>query len=93
LSEPLTYSISEAAEAIGVGRNSAYELVRRGELRSVRVGRRVLIPRDVVREFLGIHPGVPAAVNVAHPREPEEVTYVVTVRRVPLELRRSLFRT
>ncbi len=37
---PLLVSIHEAAHRIGIGRDRCYELVRRGELRSVLVGRR-----------------------------------------------------
>jgi excisionase family DNA binding protein len=83
MSGRLTYSIDEAAEAIGVGRGSAYELVRRGNLRTVRVGRRVLVPRDAVLEFLGLEHEQEAASPKATPEPaPDEVTYLVTIRRV-----------
>lgn len=83
MSERLTYSIDEAAEAIGVGRGSAYELVRRGDLRTVRVGRRVLVPREAVRDFLGLRHKQGAASASAMPEAaPDEVTYLVTIRRI-----------
>jgi excisionase family DNA binding protein len=43
--EPLTVSVVDAARMLGISRAFAYELVARGELPSVRLGRRVVIPR------------------------------------------------
>jgi len=37
---------------LGIGRNIAYELVRSGRLRSIRVGRQVRIPKNALIEFL-----------------------------------------
>ena len=37
-------SVSEAAEWLGISRAFAYELVARGDIPSIRLGRRVLIP-------------------------------------------------
>ena len=37
---------------LGIGRNTAYELVRSGQIRSIRIGRKIRIPRDAVAEFL-----------------------------------------
>ena len=51
--QKLTVSVDEAARLLGIGRNKAYELVRTGELRHVRAGRRVIIPRRALDEFLG----------------------------------------
>lgn len=39
------FCVTEAAEVLGISRALAYELVRRGELPSVRLGRRVVVPR------------------------------------------------
>jgi excisionase family DNA binding protein len=50
--EALTYTPKQAAKVLGVGRDKAYELLRSGELRSVRVTRRWLIPREAITEFL-----------------------------------------
>jgi excisionase family DNA binding protein len=42
--EPLLISVREAATRLGIGRDTAYALVAEGRLRSLRLGRRVLIP-------------------------------------------------
>ncbi|MDP2859330.1 MAG: helix-turn-helix domain-containing protein [Bacillota bacterium] len=83
MSECLTYTVGEAAKAIGVGRSLAYELVRRGDLRTVHVGRRILVPRDAVRDFLGLgQEQAPASPGAARENGSDEVTYLVTIRRV-----------
>lgn len=54
----LTLTVDEAAELLGISRSLAYELVRIGELPSLRLGRRILIPRrafyELVEEPLGV---------------------------------------
>ena len=40
----LTLSVPEAAELLGISRALGYELVARGELPSLRLGRRVVVP-------------------------------------------------
>jgi len=37
-------TVDEAAEALGISRSHAYELVRTGDLPSVRLGRRLVVP-------------------------------------------------
>lgn len=49
---PLTYTVSEAASLLGISRNSAYEAVRVGDLPSIRLGRRILIPRRRLEHLL-----------------------------------------
>jgi len=41
----LVLTVSEAAAALGISRTHAYELVARGELPSLRLGRRIVVPR------------------------------------------------
>ncbi|HUY06756.1 MAG TPA: helix-turn-helix domain-containing protein, partial [Acidimicrobiales bacterium] len=48
----LTMSVSEAAEWLGISRAFAYELVARGELPSIRLGRRVLVPTKRLFDFV-----------------------------------------
>ena len=48
----LTMSVEEAGEALGVSRGLAYELVARGELPALRLGRRWVIPRRALEQML-----------------------------------------
>lgn len=48
----LTYTVDEAAQLLGISRNSAYEAARRGEIPTIRVGRRTLVPRSRLDELL-----------------------------------------
>lgn len=41
----LVMTVEEAAEVLGISRGLAYELVRRGELPALRLGRRLVVPR------------------------------------------------
>ena len=50
--QPLLLSVQEAAKILGIGRDATYRLVHSGELRSVRVGRHILVPRTELLEFI-----------------------------------------
>ena len=51
--EAATVSVSHAAELLGIGRNLAYELARRGELPgALRLGRRIVVSRKALDAFL-----------------------------------------
>ncbi len=47
-----TLTVDETASALGISRNAAYEGVRRGEIPSIRVGRRLLVPRAALERML-----------------------------------------
>ena len=47
-----TLTVEEAAEVLGIGRLLAYEAARRGELPTIRVGRRLLVPRRALDALL-----------------------------------------
>lgn len=49
---PVTLRVEKLMPILGIGRNIAYELVRSGRLRSIRVGRQVRIPKNALIEFL-----------------------------------------
>jgi excisionase family DNA binding protein len=49
---PLLLSIKSAAEHLGISRSALYELIGTGEIKHLRIGRRVLISRDALREFI-----------------------------------------
>jgi excisionase family DNA binding protein len=50
---PLTMTVEQAAKLLGVGRGTAYEAARRGELPTVKLGRRLLVPRAALMRMLG----------------------------------------
>jgi excisionase family DNA binding protein len=50
--EPMTYTVDEIAALMRIARNSAYDGVRSGEIPSIRVGRRYLIPRERFHAWL-----------------------------------------
>lgn len=47
-----TLTVAEAGQALNLGRQSIYELIRTGRLRAIHVGRKIIIPRDAIDEFL-----------------------------------------
>ncbi|HML93252.1 helix-turn-helix domain-containing protein [Methyloceanibacter sp.] len=47
-----TATIPEAAEKLGIGRNQAYEAARRGEIPTIRIGKRVLVPLAALERLL-----------------------------------------
>ena len=49
---PLILSVDELAKILGIGRNTAYDLIRCGRIRSVRIGHEIRIPKDSLLEFL-----------------------------------------
>lgn len=49
---PVTLRVEELMPILGIGRNIAYELVRSGRLRSIRVGRQVRIPKQALIDYL-----------------------------------------
>ena len=49
---PLTLRVEDLMPILGIGRNTAYELVRSSQIRSVRIGRQLRIPKEAVQEYL-----------------------------------------
>jgi excisionase family DNA binding protein len=48
----LVVTVTEAAELLGISRGLAYELARAGQLPSLRLGRRLVVPRAALLEWL-----------------------------------------
>jgi excisionase family DNA binding protein len=51
-SDRLVYSVAEAAALLGISRAFAYELVTRGELPFISLGRRRLVPKVALLALL-----------------------------------------
>jgi excisionase family DNA binding protein len=50
--EPIVISVPEAARLAGLSRQSAYEAARRGDIPTIRIGRRILVPREKLIRLL-----------------------------------------
>ena len=49
---PLTLRVEDLMPILGIGRNTAYELVRSGQVRSVKIGRQIRVPKEAVIDYL-----------------------------------------
>lgn len=52
IEERYCITVPEAAKKLGISRNFAYELVKRGELPVIRFGKRLLIPKVALEKML-----------------------------------------
>jgi len=59
--ELLTYSVEDVAAMLGIARGKAYEHVRSGEIPSIRMGRRLLVPRARFHAWLNGQTQLPPA--------------------------------
>jgi len=55
--EPLAVTVPEAARLLGVSPALAYELIARGDLNAVRLGRRLVVPVASLRDLIGTADG------------------------------------
>lgn len=53
---PATMTIPEVAELLGVSRSAGYRAVARGEIPTIRIGRRLLVPTAKLYTLLGLLP-------------------------------------
>ena len=49
---PLLLNVDEAAQALRLSRSLLYELIRSGQLRTVKAGRRRLVPVSALAEYV-----------------------------------------
>ena len=49
---PLTLRVEDLVSILDIGRNTAYEMVRCGTIRSIRIGKQLRIPKDALVEYL-----------------------------------------
>ncbi|MFC1945973.1 helix-turn-helix domain-containing protein [Chloroflexota bacterium] len=52
ITERLTLTVDEAAQALGLSRNSCYQAVETKAIPSIRIGKRILIPRFALEKLL-----------------------------------------
>ncbi len=48
----LALRVEDLMPILGIGRNTAYKLVRSGKIKSIRIGRKIRIPKAEVLAFL-----------------------------------------
>ena len=47
-----TTTVPKAAKALGIGRNQGYEAARRGEIPTIKIGKRILMPTAALERLL-----------------------------------------
>lgn len=51
-----TASVDELKVVLGIGRSQAYDFVRQGGIKTLRIGTRILIPTSAIRSMLESNP-------------------------------------
>ncbi len=54
MAKKITGTVDEAAEALDISRNSAYEGVKKGQIPAIRVGKRILVLWGPLMRKLGV---------------------------------------
>ena len=52
MNEKLTLSVEEAGKLLGVSRQVAYQLIHRPDFPTIHIGRRMLIPKKQLEEWM-----------------------------------------
>lgn len=52
-----TRTVEETRKILGLGRATTYDAIKTGEIESIRVGRRILVPTSWLEQKLGLSPG------------------------------------
>lgn len=56
----------DTARLLGVGRNAVYQAARRGDFRTIRVGKRILVPKSEIRRLLNVRPATTHGGRTGH---------------------------
>ncbi len=51
----VTLTVPEAARLLSISRSTAYSAAKAGQLPTIRLGRRLVVPTHALRELLGLH--------------------------------------
>jgi len=70
---PALLSTTDAARRLAIGRSALYGLIAEGELRTIKVGRRRLVPADALAEFVQAQGEAASSHREAAPREERRV--------------------
>lgn len=50
--ERLTHTVPEAGQILGIGRNAAYEGAKSGEIPTIKIGNRLVVPKAALERML-----------------------------------------
>ena len=50
---PLVLSVEEVADILQIGKNTAYNLIRSNQIKSMRIGHQIRISKSAMIQFLG----------------------------------------
>lgn len=53
---PPILTVEQTAKILGISRGLAFAAARTGQLPTIRIGRRILVPRDQLRRLLDVRP-------------------------------------
>lgn len=49
---PLVLTVSDVSKILGISMNTAYDLIRSGTIKSIRVGRQIRVSKSALLEFI-----------------------------------------
>ena len=52
MADRLVYTVAETADLLGIALGTAYECVRSGDIPSIKLGRRIVVPRKALMKLL-----------------------------------------
>lgn len=52
---PLLLNVKQLAELLGVSDSSVYELIQKDDFPSLRIGKRIVIPKEELRKWISAH--------------------------------------
>jgi excisionase family DNA binding protein len=65
----LTLSVPEAGQALGIGRAAAYDAARVGQIPTVKIGKRLLVPVAALERLLAVGAQPLGAKDLAEPEK------------------------
>ncbi|NLW79567.1 MAG: helix-turn-helix domain-containing protein [Ruminococcaceae bacterium] len=63
MKQPVSYRVEDIQRLLGIGRNSAYNLIRQEGFPAIRVGARIVIPTDLFHAWVSEQAGRGDAAN------------------------------
>ena len=52
---PLLLNVKQLAELLGVSDSSVYELIQKDDFPSLRIGKRIVVPKEELRKWISAH--------------------------------------